>query len=159
MSNMTLMNIGKQEGAQIIQLFGRGVRLKGWGETLKRSAEIQFLLPEGLERPKDIGVLETLNIFGVKADYVAEFRKQLEDEEIPVNDGLEEYRFPIQPMASIPDQLSVIRLKETVAGRALGGQGSAFSQLAEQVLLLPPSALKSQEREYFVNPLRITLDW
>lgn len=28
-SNMGLLNIGKSEGSQIIQLFGRGVRLKG----------------------------------------------------------------------------------------------------------------------------------
>jgi hypothetical protein len=29
-STMGLMNVGKGEGAQIIQLFGRGVRLKGY---------------------------------------------------------------------------------------------------------------------------------
>lgn len=158
-SNMTLMNIGQKEGAQIIQLFGRGVRLKGWGETLKRSAEIVPLLPDGLDRPKHIGVLETLNIFGVKADYIAQFRKELEDEEILINEGLEEYRLPLRHLADIPKDLSVIRLKESIAGRALGGQGSAFSQLAEQVLLLPPARLKAQERDYFINPPRINLDW
>lgn len=157
-SNMTLMNVGKSEGAQIIQLFGRGVRLKGWNKTLKRSAEIQ--LPEGLERPRHIGVLETLNIFGVKADYIAQFRKELEEEEIPVNDGLIEYRLPILRMDKIPADLSVIRLKESVAGRAIGGAGSAFAQLAEQVLLVAPKDLKSQERDYFINPQpRVTLDW
>ncbi|MBK7767979.1 MAG: hypothetical protein IPI44_19140, partial [Sulfuritalea sp.] len=31
-STMGLMNVGKGEGAQIIQLFGRGVRLKGHAE-------------------------------------------------------------------------------------------------------------------------------
>ncbi|MGQ9561883.1 MAG: DEAD/DEAH box helicase family protein, partial [Candidatus Oleimicrobiaceae bacterium] len=36
-SSMGLMNIGKGEGAQIIQLFGRGVRLWGKGLSLKRS--------------------------------------------------------------------------------------------------------------------------
>ena len=158
-SNMTLMNVGKTEGAQIIQLFGRGVRLKGWNQTLKRSAEIVPLLPECMERPRHIAILETLNIFGVKADYIAQFRKELEDEEIPVNDGLKEYRLPLVPMKGIPADLSVIRLKETIAGRAIGGQGTAFAQLAEQVLLLPPSRLKRQERDYFVNPPRITLDW
>ncbi len=158
-SNMTLMNVGKSEGAQIIQLFGRGVRLKGWNETLKRSAEISHQLPEGIERPRNIGVMETLNIFGVKADYIAQFRKELEDEEIPVNEGLEEYRLPLLPMQPLPKQLNVIRLRESVAGRALGGQGSAFSQLAEQVLLLPTTQLKPAERDYFINPPRITLDW
>ncbi len=158
-SNMTLMNVGKSEGAQIIQLFGRGVRLKGWNDTLKRSAEVVPQLPENLERPKHIGVLETLNIFGVKADYIAQFRKELEEEEIPINEGLEEYRLPLVNLKPLPNNLSVIRLKESIAGRALGGQGSAFSQLAEQVLLLPPNRLKPQERDYFIDPPRITLDW
>jgi hypothetical protein len=158
-SNMTLMNVGRSEGSQIIQLFGRGVRLKGWGGTLKRSAEILPLLPEGMSRPRHIGVLETLNIFGIRADYIDRFRKELEEEDIPVNDGLVEYRLPITPMGQIPSDLRVIRLKDSVAGRAIGGQGSAFGQLAEQVLLLPPSELKSQERDYFINPPRVTLDW
>ena len=36
---MGLMNVGKGEGAQIIQLFGRGVRLKGYDLSLKRSGQ------------------------------------------------------------------------------------------------------------------------
>ena len=30
-SNMGLLNIGRNEGSEIIQLFGRGVRLRGRG--------------------------------------------------------------------------------------------------------------------------------
>jgi hypothetical protein len=158
-SCMTLLNVGKNAGAQIIQLFGRGVRLKGWNTSLKRSAEILTELPDGVVRPSQIQVLETLNIFGVNADYVAEFKKELEKEEIPVNEGLEEFVIPLQRMKSIPNDLSVIRLKEEVSGRALGGQGSAFNQLAEQVLLKTPKKINTQERAYFVNPARIVLDW
>ena len=36
-STMGLMNVGKSEGSQIIQLFGRGVRLKGYALTCPRS--------------------------------------------------------------------------------------------------------------------------
>ncbi len=39
-STMGLLNIGKQEGSQIIQLFGRSVRLKGKDLSLKRSAAL-----------------------------------------------------------------------------------------------------------------------
>ncbi|HHH41575.1 MAG TPA: restriction endonuclease subunit R, partial [Chloroflexi bacterium] len=39
-ANMGLLNIGRREGSQIIQLFGRGVRLKGKDMSLKRSAAI-----------------------------------------------------------------------------------------------------------------------
>ena len=34
---MGLMNVGRSEGSEIIQLFGRGVRLKGYRYSLKRS--------------------------------------------------------------------------------------------------------------------------
>ena len=57
-SNMGLLNIGRSEGSQIIQLFGRGVRLRGQDMSLKRS----FVLPGS--HPPNISLLETLNIFG-----------------------------------------------------------------------------------------------
>ncbi|WP_210183439.1 hypothetical protein, partial [Methylobrevis pamukkalensis] len=41
-STMGLMNVGQTEGSQIIQLFGRGVRLKGYGSSLKRSGKAQL---------------------------------------------------------------------------------------------------------------------
>ena len=41
-STMGLMNVGQGEGAQIIQLFGRGVRLKGHCMSLKRSGKIDL---------------------------------------------------------------------------------------------------------------------
>jgi len=73
-SNMGLLNIGRQEGSQIIQLFGRGVRLKGKDLSLKRSATVSG------EHPKHIKLLETLNIFAVRANYMAQFRDYLERE-------------------------------------------------------------------------------
>lgn len=77
-STMGLMNVGSGEGSQIIQLFGRGVRLKGYDRCLKRSSKVQ--LPEEVEPPEEMRELETLNIFGIKADYMARFRDFLEDE-------------------------------------------------------------------------------
>ena len=55
-SSMGLMNIGKGEGSQIIQLFGRGVRLWGEDYSLKRSSE---LVSNGA--PKNIQFLEISN--------------------------------------------------------------------------------------------------
>ena len=67
---MGLMNVGKSEGSEIIQLFGRGVRLKGYGMTLKRSSQ----LPD-VKKPDHIALLETLNIFGVRAQYMQQFKE------------------------------------------------------------------------------------
>jgi hypothetical protein len=73
-SNMGLLNVGRQEGSEIIQLFGRGVRLRGKGFSLKRSAALHG------QHPDHLGVLETLNIFAVRANYMSQFRVYLEKE-------------------------------------------------------------------------------
>jgi hypothetical protein len=77
-SAMGLLNIGKGEGPQVIQLFGRGVRLKGKHWTLKRSKA----LPENGAQPTGLSQLETLLIFGWNADYIKAFRQMLEQEDL-----------------------------------------------------------------------------
>jgi hypothetical protein len=74
-SSLGLMNVGKSEGAEIIQLFGRGVRLKGHGFSLKRSSAL-----ENVARPEHLELLETLNVFGVRAGYMKQFEEYLADE-------------------------------------------------------------------------------
>lgn len=88
-SSMGLMNIGRSEGSQIIQLFGRGVRLKGHNFSLKRSGSLdEHQRPDKLrEKRKLLLPLETLNIFGVRADYMQQFKKYLEAEGLPANDS------------------------------------------------------------------------
>jgi len=70
-SSMGLLNIGKEQGSQIIQLFGRGIRLKGEGMSLKRS-----------DQKSPVQSLEMLNIYGIKADYLSKFLKALRKEEV-----------------------------------------------------------------------------
>ena len=82
-ASMGLLNIGRQEGSQIIQLFGRGVRLRGKGFTLKRSAALEGAHPPHLR------LLETLNIFAVRANYMAQFRDYLEREGVEVEPPIE----------------------------------------------------------------------
>ena len=89
-STMGLMNIGRTEGSEIIQLFGRGVRLKGHDMTLKRSSQL-----DGIERPKHIHLLETLNIFGIRADYMRQFKEYLEEEGLPGNEERIEFILPV----------------------------------------------------------------
>jgi len=82
-SNMGLLNIGRTEGSEIIQLFGRGVRLRGIDFSLKRSGAIDG------EHPEHIRLLETLNIFAVRANYMAQFREYLEREGIETEGHIE----------------------------------------------------------------------
>ena len=76
-STMGLMHVGVGEGPEIIQMFGRGVRLKGWNMSLKRHRE------SGAELPADghwLAELETLRIFGLRANYMQTFRDLLQAE-------------------------------------------------------------------------------
>jgi len=82
-SNMGLLNIGRREGSQIIQLFGRGVRLRGKDFTLKRSSSLDG------RHPEHIRLLETLNIFAVRANYMAQFREYLEKEGVETEGAVE----------------------------------------------------------------------
>ncbi|MEM3467777.1 MAG: DEAD/DEAH box helicase family protein [archaeon] len=81
-SSMGLLNIGSGQGPQIIQLFGRGIRLKGKEMSLKRSGENSY-----------IKVLETLNVYGIKADYLNKFLDAIRREEVE----FETIEIPIEP--------------------------------------------------------------
>lgn len=84
-SVMGLMNVGRSEGSEIIQLFGRGVRLKGYKYSLKRSKMLDACYQDEMI-PKNLSTIETLNIFGVRADYMEAFKAYLEDEGLPTNE-------------------------------------------------------------------------
>lgn len=153
-STMGLMNVGRGEGAQIIQLFGRGVRLKGYDVSLKRSGKTQ--LPEGVDRPRYIGTLETLNIFGIRADYMAEFRKHLEEEGLPVNDDRKEFLLPvIKNLGTQP--LKMIRLKKTINGVSTEF-GDAFRRLGPVPTVAKPDPQRDNATRYLQNN-KVVLNW
>jgi hypothetical protein len=104
-STMGLLNMGTGEGSQIIQLFGRGVRLKGLDFSLKRSTPAN--------RPKDLHLekLETLNIFGVRANYMAKFKEYLIEEGITPTDEILQLDF--ETRSSLPaHKLKTLGLKD-----------------------------------------------
>ena len=74
-STMGLMHVGVGEGPEIIQMFGRGVRLKGWNMSLKRHRQSGAEPPSNSHR---LAELETLHIFGLRAHYMQTFRELLE---------------------------------------------------------------------------------
>lgn len=140
-STMGLINFAKGEGSQAIQMFGRGVRLKGYNGMLKRSSDINVL---GVRSPKYISKLETLTIFGVKANYMEEFKAFLELEDVPSNDQLTEVILPtIKRYEEAKDKrLRVIRVKN----------GKNFKRDAERKLLDAP---EGNFKKYLLNNLVI----
>ena len=129
-SAMGLMNVGKKEGSEIIQLFGRGVRLTRYKFKLKRTSALDALdfqrddVPR--KHPDHIALLENLNIFGIKSDYMKEFEEYLEEEGVGDDERRELIFLPtiklpefergdlelniIKPRAEMPDFKKSVKL-------------------------------------------------
>ncbi len=105
-STMGLMHVGKSEGTQIIQLFGRGVRLKGYAWSLKRSGHSHAPV-----RPEFIEELETLNVFGIEADFMEKFRKFLAEEGLPGNERRKIITIPLNVTYDFGKKLKILRPK------------------------------------------------
>lgn len=134
-STMGLMNVGRSEGSEIIQLFGRGVRLKGKDFSLKRSSRADY----EHRAPRFIRVLETLNVFGVRANYMQEFRRYLEDEGLPTGtEDMEDFFLPVWKNLS-NKALKVVRVKK----------GMNFKKQAPRPLLSGPVG----------KGTKVVLDW
>lgn len=125
-STMGLINFAKGEGSQAIQLFGRGVRLKGYEGCLKRSHKLDIQIAT----PKHIELLETLTIFGVKAQYMEDFKSYLELEGAPTNDNIREFHLPVISRfdAVKSKKLHVIKVKN----------GANFKKQARRLILDVP---------------------
>ena len=105
-STMGLLNMGKSEGSQVIQLFGRGVRLKGKDMSLKRSTSY------GKDLEAKYLSCERLNIFGLQANYMDEFRKYLENEGVD-NADIFDVKLPvIQDKRYKNKKLKVLRVQD-----------------------------------------------
>jgi len=120
-STMGLINFAKGEGSQAIQLFGRGVRLHGYDNRLKRSGKVDDLT---VKIPADITYLETLTIFGVKADYMAKFKEYLDIEGLPPNAQTHQYRMATVNRFNITmnNKLKVLKVKDGINFRKQAGR-------------------------------------
>jgi len=109
-STLGLMHVGRSEGAQIIQLFGRGVRLKGYEWSLKRSGHARARV-----HPPFIEELETLNVFGIEADFMEKFRDFLRDEGLPGNERRHSVQIPLNVTYDFGKKLMILRPKRKAA--------------------------------------------
>ena len=109
-STMGLMHVGRSEGTQILQLFGRGVRLKGYSWSLKRSGHARPPY-----RPPFIEELETLNVFGIEADFMEKFRDFLREEGLPGNERRHIEYINLNVTYDFGKKLKIIRPKRKAA--------------------------------------------
>ena len=130
-SVMGLMNVGRSEGSEIIQLFGRGVRLKGYKYSLKRSKMLDACYQDEFI-PKGLPTIETLNIFGVRADYMEAFKAYLEDEGLPTNE-IDYEEIVIKTIPTVDLEATELYLPKVVDGYNF--KKSAVVEPADSVLM------------------------
>ena len=112
-STMGLMHVGVGEGPEIVQMFGRGVRLRGWKMGLKRHGAVPDV--SLAETGEELSELETLHIFGLRANYMATFRELMQKEGLQFE--TETVRVPVTwNFGRVPD-LKILRARP---GRGYG---------------------------------------
>lgn len=134
-STMGLMHVGVGEGPEIIQMFGRGVRLKGWRMSLKRHRR-------NLAEPPDdsdaLAELERLHIFGLRASYMQTFSDLLEAEGVRVQ--REAIQLPVTWNFAKTTELKLVRLP----------RGANYEHSEDRPVLPPPGQ--------HASPRNVTLD-
>lgn len=149
-SSIGLMRMGKNEGTQIIQLFGRGVRLRGYRMSLRRSS----MLADKPAPPRNLRQVETLQVFGVKASYMNQFRDWIFSE-VPEAQEKQVWDLPVVKKTPFP-RLKTLRLREQIEGVNVE-RGQAFRRLGPLVRLRPPH--ETAPEDAWLRHHRTKLNW
>ncbi|HNO80557.1 MAG TPA: DEAD/DEAH box helicase family protein [Phycisphaerae bacterium] len=149
-SSIGLMRMGKGEGTQIIQLFGRGVRLRGYQMSLRRSSVLAQTPP----KPKNLRQVETLQVFGVKATYMNQFRDWIFSE-VPEVQEKQVWELPV--VETRPERtLRTLKLKDEIDGVRVE-RGQAFRKLGPLVMLRLPH--KTNAADAWLRRHKTRLNW
>ncbi len=122
-SQIGLLNLGRSAGTQIVQLFGRGVRLRGKDLSLKRASAAKGYAAPG-SRESRLRTLETLHVFGVRADYMDQFQEELRQA------GIEE-----EPTETQTATLPIVRTEELPRLRIIEPPEVPFARSKERPVL------------------------
>lgn len=147
-STLGLMHVGKSEGAQIIQLFGRGVRLKGWEWSLKRSNHSSAPV-----HPPYIHDLELLNVFGIEADFMQKFKEYLKSEGLPGNEKRRFEKIPLNVTYDFGKKLKIIRPKRKRA------DGKEYDFKKDAPVPCINAVDESSDWWEFVSANKVVADW
>lgn len=149
-SSIGLMRLGRSEGTQIVQLFGRGVRLRGFRMGLRRSS----VLAEKPTPPRNLRQVETLQVFGVKASYMSTFTEWILSE---LPEALEKQVWELPTVRTLPERrLKKLEIREEIEGVKVE-RGQAFRRLGLLVLLRPPDPTATADE--WLRQHRTRLNW
>ena len=102
-------------------------------------------------------MLETLGIFGIHADYMAQFRDFLDEEGLPTNDDRIEFLLPVIKNLGT-QKLKTVRLKKTINGVSTEF-GDAFRKLAPVPTVAPYRIPASDPSTTYLQKNQVLLNW
>ena len=88
------------------------------------------------QKPEHINLLETLNVFGVRAQFMQQFKEYLEEEGLPPNDD----RIGVPRLLMVREQLTARTLDEAVAMADLETLARIYARIARAALKDPAIA-------------------
>lgn len=97
LSVISLINLGSSKGNLIIQIFGRGVRLRGKGGDGQRRKIDHIQDYHGLDNSKDSNIrrLETLTVYSLKRSYLKQFLDEVRKGGVTLKHV---FKIPVNPM-------------------------------------------------------------
>jgi len=142
-ATLGLMKVGRGEGPQIIQLFGRGVRLRGQDNSMMRAAKYGVNFGDDASLRSRVERLETLQIFGLQSEYMQTFIENLRID-VPV-ERTTTIELPVRPRHLAPrPALQTLYLP---GGGSFEESGIRFRLGAEQVAMGAGRTLKLVSRQ------------
>ena len=135
LSVIDLINLGSAKGNLIIQIFGRGVRLRGKGGDGKRrhiEHNPNYYLLRKKDKQDDIRRLETLTIFSLRRSYLEHFLKEVHAGGIPL---LHTFQIEVNPMFFEVDGNTSVHFKDYTYKLPIFKQGNTKGSGIKRVIL------------------------
>ena len=135
LSVIDLINLGSAKGNLIIQIFGRGVRLRGKGGDGKRrhiDHKPDYYLLRQRDTEDDIRRLETLTVFSLKRSYLEHFLKEVHAGGIPFQHV---FKIPVNPTFFKVDNGITVHFNEYQNKLPIFKQGTAAGSGIKRVML------------------------
>lgn len=134
LSVISLINLGSSKGNLIIQIFGRGVRLRGKGGDGKRRKIDHIQDYHGLDNSKESNIrrLETLTVYSLKRSYLEQFLDEVRKGGVTLKHV---FKIPVNPMLFEVNGNTSVKFDDYRQKLPIFKQGNTFGSGYKRVIL------------------------
>ncbi len=134
LSVISLINLGSSKGNLIIQIFGRGVRLRGKGGDGKRQKIDHIQDYHGLDNSKESNIsrLETLTVYSLKRSYLEQFLDEVRKGGVTLKHV---FKIPVNPMLFEVNGNTSVKFDDYRQKLPIFKQGNTYGSGYKRVIL------------------------